>query len=131
MTLTLSRLMSNLDSPKASKRKLLMSVIHSILLYGAEIWGEALDKAIYAKGMIRVQRQGVLTYRTVSEAAVLVIADIIPIKLLPKERKLVYDRKNEGDPDQIKADVRRATMLEWQTLWEDRVDSAWTRHLIK
>ena len=67
--------------------------------------------------MIRVQRQGALrvscAYRTVSEAAVLVIAGIIPIKLLAKERKLIYDRKNEGDPDQIKADVRRATMLEW------------------
>ena len=59
------------------------------------------------------------------------IAGIIPIKLLAKERKLIYDRKNEGGPDQIKADVRRAMMLAWQTLWEDRVGSAWTRRLIK
>ena len=36
-------------------------------------------------------------YRTVSEAAVLVIVGIIPIRLLAKERKLIYDRKNEGD----------------------------------
>ena len=71
---------------------------------------------MYVKGMIRVQRQGALrvscAYRTVSEEAVLVIAGIIPIKLLARERKLIYDEKNEGDPDQIKADVRRATMLE-------------------
>ena len=83
--------------------------------------------------MIRLQRQGALrvscAYRTVSE--VLVIAGIIPIKPLARERKLIYDRKKEGDPDNIKADVRRATMLEWQTLWEDRADSAWTRRLIK
>ena len=57
--------MSNLNGPKSSKRKLLMSVTHYILLYGAEIWGEALGKDIYAKGMIRVQRQGAL--RVVSE----------------------------------------------------------------
>ena len=37
-TQTLSRLMANMNGPKASKRKLLMSVIHFILLYGAEIW---------------------------------------------------------------------------------------------
>ena len=41
-TIALSRLMSNLNGPKSSKRKLIMSVTHSILLYGAEIWGEAL-----------------------------------------------------------------------------------------
>ena len=56
------------------------------------------------------------------------IAGIIPIKFRVKERKLIYDRKNEGDLDQIKTDVRRATMLEWQTLWKD---FAWTRRLIK
>ena len=79
------------------------------------------------QGALRVS----CAYRTVSKAAVLVIAGIIPIKLLDRERKLIYDRKNEGEPDQIKADVRRATILEWQALWEDRADSAWTRRLIK
>ena len=119
-TQTLSRLIANMNGPKASKRKLLMSVTHSILLYGAEIWAGALEKVIYAKGMISVQRRGALrvacAYRTVSEAAVLVIAGIIPIRLLAKERKLIYDRKNEGDVDRIKADVRRDVMLEWQEL---------------
>ena len=52
-TLALSMLMSNLNGPKSSRRKLLMPVTHSILLYGAEIWVEALDKDIYAKDMIR------------------------------------------------------------------------------
>ena len=36
-TQTLSRLMANMNGPKAKKRKLLMSVTHSILLCGAEI----------------------------------------------------------------------------------------------
>ena len=34
----LNRLMANMNGPKTSKRKLLMSVTHFILLYGAEIW---------------------------------------------------------------------------------------------
>ena len=59
------------------------------------------------------------------------IAGIILIKLLAKVRKLIYGRRNEGDPDQIKPDVRKATMLEWQALLEDRTDSAWTRRLTK
>ena len=85
--------------------------------------------------MLGVQRQGALrvacAYRTVSEATVLVIAGIIPIMLLARERKFIYGRKNEGDPNQIKADVRRAKMLKWQKLCKDRAESAWTRRLIK
>ena len=34
---TLSWLMANVGRPKPSRRKLLMSVVHSILLYGAEV----------------------------------------------------------------------------------------------
>ena len=45
-------------------------------------------------------------YRTVSEKAVPVIAGIIPIRLLVKERKIIYDRKNEGHVDRIKADIK-------------------------
>ena len=39
----LSRLMANIGGPSASKRCLLMTVTHSVLLYGAEIWGDALE----------------------------------------------------------------------------------------
>ena len=72
--------------------------------------GGARQGYLNAKSVIIVRRQGALrvscAYRTVSEVAVFVIAGIILIKLLFKERKLIYGRKNEGDPDQIKADVR-------------------------
>ena len=47
------------------------------------------------------------------------IAEIIPIKLLNKERKFVYDRKNEGDLAQIIVDDRKDSILEWQALCED------------
>nr|CAH7734126.1 unnamed protein product [Callosobruchus chinensis] len=37
MVASLSRLMPNIAGPKPSKRRTLMSVAHSIILYGAEI----------------------------------------------------------------------------------------------
>ncbi|KAG8229087.1 hypothetical protein J437_LFUL010770 [Ladona fulva] len=90
-TVSLSRLMANVGSPKQCKRKLLMAVVESQLLYGVEIWASALNTAKYRKSITVVQRRGALrvacSYRTVSEAAVLVIAGTIPIDLLAKERK--------------------------------------------
>ena len=94
---SLSRLMPNISGPKSSKRRILMSVTHSILLYGAEIWADALNVAKYRRRIASVQRRCALrvvcAYRTVSEAAVLVIAGVIPIDLMAKERKAIYERK--------------------------------------
>ncbi|KAJ8958685.1 hypothetical protein NQ318_016411 [Aromia moschata] len=39
----LSKLMANVQGPKASKRKVLASVINSILLYAAPVWGRTSD----------------------------------------------------------------------------------------
>ena len=38
-TTNLSRLMANVDGPKPSKRRVLISVVHSILLYGRNLGG--------------------------------------------------------------------------------------------
>ena len=38
----LSWLVANVGEPKPSRRRLLMSFVHSILLYGADVWAEAL-----------------------------------------------------------------------------------------
>lgn len=40
----LGRLMPNVSGPTQSKRKLLMSVVHSRLLYGAEVWADSADE---------------------------------------------------------------------------------------
>ncbi|KAG8228858.1 hypothetical protein J437_LFUL008354 [Ladona fulva] len=85
-TVSLSRLMANVGGPKQCKRKLLMAVVESQLLYGAEIWVSALNIVKYRNCITVVQRRGALRvacfYRTVTEAAVLVIAGTIPIDLL-------------------------------------------------
>ncbi|KAG8239142.1 hypothetical protein J437_LFUL018553 [Ladona fulva] len=74
-TVSLSRLMVNVVGPKQCKRKLLMAVVESQLLYGAEIWASALNTAKYRKHITVVQRRGALRvaclYRTVSGAAML------------------------------------------------------------
>ncbi|KAG8227568.1 hypothetical protein J437_LFUL000668 [Ladona fulva] len=74
-----------------------MAVVESQLLYGAEIWASALNTAKYRNRITVVQRRGALrvacSYQTVSEAAVLVIAGMIPIDLLAKERKRIFDTR--------------------------------------
>ena len=62
-----------------------------LLLYGVEIWADALRVRKYKRGMSAVQQSVALTmacsYRTVSESSVLVIAGIIPTDQLAQERK--------------------------------------------
>ena len=89
------RLMPNVAGPRVSKRRLLMEVAHSIMLYGAEVWAKALEMNKYRRRLAAVQRRAALrvvcAYRSVSEKAVLVIASIVPIDLLAKERAVVYE----------------------------------------
>ena len=97
MVASLLRLMPNINGPKSSKRKILLSVAHSILLYGAEIWAHVVNALKYYCRIASVQRRFALRvacpYCTVSEAVVLVVAEAIPIDLLSKERKAIYERK--------------------------------------
>lgn len=134
VTAALSRLMANTSGPRASKRRLLISVTESILLYGAEIWAEALEKVKYRKRMAAVQRRGALrvacAYRTVSEPAVLAIAGIIPIRLLAQEKKRVYERKGTVGKAQANLEERARTLATWQQLWESDERGKWTKRLL-
>lgn len=111
-----------------------MSAVQSVLLYGAEIWGHALAKESYRIRLGRVQRLAALrvasAYRTVSEPAVLVIAGVIPIALLARERQAIYRRKAEGNPDTVQAEERTRTLRCWQEDWELEQRGMWTRQLI-
>ncbi|XP_060534514.1 uncharacterized protein LOC132706933 [Cylas formicarius] len=111
--------MANTRGPKQKTRQLLMTVTHSILLYGAEIWGGAMEVKKYRQAMLSVQRRGALriacAYRTVPESAVLVIAGVIPIDLLALERKSVYERIMELGRARASKEPRNVTMDDWQT----------------
>ncbi|XP_035742673.1 uncharacterized protein LOC118450827 [Vespa mandarinia] len=82
----LGTLMANVNGPRPRRRQLLMCAAEAVILYGAEVWAEVLQKEKYRKRIAVVQRRGAhriaSTYCTVSEPAVLVVAGIIPIDLL-------------------------------------------------
>ena len=82
-----------------------MSTTQPVLLYGAEIWADSLDRE-YRKNMIgKIQRTAALrissAYRTVSENAVLVISGTNPIDLLAKERKKMCIMKKKRGRDKL------------------------------
>jgi len=81
--LTLSRLLPNIGGSKQRKRKLLASVINSLLLYASPVWVHALAFQSNIGIIERPQRIIALrvatAYRTVSSSAVMVIAGTIPV----------------------------------------------------
>lgn len=130
----LSRLMANVGGPSSSKRRLLMTAVQSVLLYGAEVWAGALEKEYNRKQLLRVQRRGALrvasAYRTVSEPAVLLIAGAVPIDLLAMEKRAIYLRRSEGNRDSIAREERARTIQAWQRLWDEETRGRWTAALI-
>lgn len=56
----LSKLMANVSGPKSTKRRLLMTAVQSVLLYGAEVWADSLSKEKYRKRLGQVQRRSAL-----------------------------------------------------------------------
>ncbi|XP_046687122.1 uncharacterized protein LOC124372755, partial [Homalodisca vitripennis] len=131
---SLSRLMANVGGPRSSRRRLLISAVQSVLLYGAEVWPDALNKEVYRIRLARVQRQAALrvasAYRTVSEPAVLVIAGVIPVKLLAEERKAIYQRKGEIGKERATSKERTRTYRQWQELWDQETRGHCTARLI-
>jgi len=97
VAVALARIMPNVGGPKQSKRRLLSSVVNSKLLYAAPV----LDKAagVANNSEMLSQTQGVATlrmarcYRTVSNMAALLIADIPQAHLLADERSWVGVRR--------------------------------------
>nr|CAI5820897.1 unnamed protein product [Callosobruchus analis] len=130
MVASLSRLMPNIAGPKPSKRRTLMSVAHSIMLYGAEIWADALMVQKYRKCLSSAALRVACAYRTVSETAVLVVAGIPPIDLLATERKMLYHRRKRGEVIN-RTQGRSITLEKWQERWEQERDvGKWTHILI-
>ena len=125
--------MANIGGPTESKRRLLMSTTQSILLYGAEIWSDAVSQECRRKLLGKVQRTAALrvssAYRTVSEQAILVISGSIPIDILAEERKKIWILKNNSQ--NVSTDtVREETLQKWQSRWETSETGRWTANII-
>lgn len=132
----LSRIMPNIGGPKEPRRKLLVSVVHSVLLYGCPVWGHTLAYAGRSvDALARVQRRAALrsccAYRTVSYVATNLIAALPPMDLLVQERMAVHDRRRLLDPVEETRSPREVTMDEWKKRLEVAEKGEWTRTLIK
>ncbi|CAI6376421.1 unnamed protein product [Macrosiphum euphorbiae] len=130
----LGRLMPNVGGPAQCKRSLLMSVVHSRLLYGAAYWADEVQHvAKYKNMMLQSQRCAALRvarcYRTVSDMAALVLARMPPVTLQAAVRKRATALRKEGAvlTAQQKEDD---TIAHWQVMWDASTKAAWTKSLI-
>ena len=94
----LGRVLPNVAGPRASKRRVLCSVVHGILLYGAEAWIDGYLIQKYRQMLLGVQRNMLLriccAYR-IGEA-LCVLAGVPPLDLLSEKRLREWKRrKNE------------------------------------
>lgn len=125
----LNKLMPNTKGAKYNRRKILAAVTNSILLYGAAVWSEVVNKDKYKKKLEKVQRSAALrvacAYRTISTPALQVIANETPIHLMVKERTSTY-KKNKQEKIQIKEE----TMKQWQKEWEENNKGIHTKKMI-
>lgn len=134
VTAALSRLMANIGGPTESKRKLLLATVQSVLLYGSEVWADSLKAEYRRKALGAAQRTAALrsasAYRTVSEAAVLVISSTIPIELVAAERKKRWEQKYYSEGRLTANEVRAHSMEQWQSMWQNQTCGRWTAKLI-
>lgn len=122
----LGHLMPNLRGPRQKTRKLLASVVTSMLLYAAPVWSESMLGRGWTK-LASVHRQSQLRaaccYRTVSHEAAAVVSGIPPIHLLARERTETFRGKE-------KSEARRDLIANWQGEWEASSSEKWTFKLI-
>lgn len=151
----LSRLMPNVGGPREGRRRLLSSVVHSVLLYGAPTWAPTLPYdprgvEVLASVQRRAAVASVCAYRTVSYDAVTVVSRTVPIDLMAHERYSAFEarrasRRTVTIGDQVDEDatasaappqsLRDLTVAEWVRRYrrtEPIADSGreWTRTLI-
>ena len=132
----LERMMQNVGGPMQSKRKIISTVVSSVILYAAPIWSGALKVKSAARKLKSVYRLSVLrvccSYRTTSDEAAHVIAGMIPVDILADEAKRMDEIRR--DPNQIGTRVRKlereASIRQWQSRWEESRKGRWTFKLI-
>jgi len=131
----LARLMPNIGGSGQKKRKLLSTVVESKLLYASPIWSEALVFKQNIENLVRPQKTMAVriarAYCTISTAAVMVIAGLIPAHLLAWERTEKYKRKHEPDQTRVTREVKGEVMNRWQIEWDKEENGEWTRRTIK
>lgn len=94
-SLALCRLLPNLGGPSAKTRRLYAGVLHSMAMYGAPVWADALGASRRSRLLLRgVQRRLSLrvirAYRTVSHEAAGILAGVPLLDILAQQRRDDY-----------------------------------------
>ena len=79
--------MPNIGGPREAKRRLVASVVHSKLLHAASVWASAFSNHAIQKKLFSAQRD--------ATSAVLDLASVPPIDLLPKETQETFQLRME------------------------------------
>nr|XP_043069937.1 uncharacterized protein LOC122322286 [Drosophila bipectinata]XP_043069938.1 uncharacterized protein LOC122322287 [Drosophila bipectinata]XP_043069939.1 uncharacterized protein LOC122322288 [Drosophila bipectinata] len=112
----LSGMLPNVGGPKEGRRRLLASVVTSVLLYAAPIWAAGPG------------------FRTISEEAALVLAGMIPIDILANKAEEIYaSNRQQGrnsSREAFKRSARQAALSSWQETWDSTAKGRWTHRLI-
>lgn len=123
----LSNLMPNIGGPRASKRKVLSSVVHSQILYGAPVWYNIIENKKLVQKLTTLQRKITLricsAYRTVSAESACAISGTPPIELQILERRERYLRV-------ANVLARENLAQRWQEKWDRGLHGRWTYRLI-
>lgn len=135
----IARLMPNVSGPSNGKRHLLNAVVNSKLLFASSAWADtafktAKNRATVARAQRIIALRITRAYRTVADAAALMLAKTPPGYLLTQERGNIRRRLSSAainiSANQIKHEERRDTIQKWQRLWEEATKSRWTRELL-
>ena len=115
-------------------RTLYKSLFESIVCYAAPVWSIEMQKRRPVQILRSAQRTVLIVvtkaYRTVSTCALPVLAAVLPIDLLVRQRALEYNHRQDiapypGGRSQLRADILSA----WQTGW-DTAPSGRQTHLV-
>ena len=119
--------MPNIGGPGENRRKLLATVMESVILYASPVWSEALKVKKFNYMVNKAQRKIALRvirgYRTMRLDTARVLGRIIPLDLLTKEREQILLGKNPKIE-------RKKTLEEWQKRWETLDNNLWIKLLI-
>lgn len=130
----LAKIMPNIGGPSHIRRRLLYGVVQSTIVYGAPIWYKPIKIQRYQDMITKVQRRTLIrvcsAYRTVSAAAVQVIAGTLPIEIIINEQRELFE-SGRGHTAEKKIEVRESSIAKWQTKWENNeITAQWLKKLI-
>nr|XP_043067235.1 uncharacterized protein LOC122321412 [Drosophila bipectinata] len=120
----LARILINTRSPRQRRRRFLVRVASAQILYAAPIRAESMNTPSYMRTVNAAYRRGAIRvasgFRTVSDEAILVIAEMAPLKERARELKELHDARAryEGAGGVLdtttRAEAKEMSLTAWQ-----------------